>query len=90
MHLSIITTATLAVFAATTAIAAEVEKKNEIAQLKPPIELRINMTTPGLRDSLTIAPTVGTKVILSSPGVPEEPSPQAGVWRSQTEEQSDK
>lgn len=82
MQRTIIAIATLTVLAASTAVALEIEKKDDIVQKKPPLELRINLTTPGLLDSLTIASTENSNTVFSQREDPEDAqaqSAQAGV-----------
>ena len=51
-----VTTAAVAILAASAAGAFAVEQKDDLVQEKPPFELRFDSTSPGLSDSLTSAP----------------------------------
>jgi hypothetical protein len=53
-----VTTAAVAILAASAAGAFAVEQKDDLVQEKPPFELRFDSTSPGLSDSLTSAPTL--------------------------------
>lgn len=76
MNRILIPATALAVFAAATALAAEVKTKDKTIQLKPPLAERVDRTTPGLHDSLTIAPAVDPSIAASSRGeAPEKTDP---------------
>lgn len=73
----------LAVFAAATAAAGELEKQDDTTvQLKPPPEQRIDGRTPDLHDSLTVAPQADDRAIAPAQlAASQDASSLHGVWR---------
>lgn len=80
MQRTFIVTVTLTILIAVPALAQEVEKKDNTVQRKPPPELRIDHATPGLIDTLTVAPMVYDAAGLSSSKSSAGESSQSGVW----------
>lgn len=80
MKRTILTIATLGVLATATAFAAEIVKKDDIVQLKPPPGLRTDLIAPGLRDSLTTVPSVDTNIDAAQSGAPDNENSLQGKW----------
>lgn len=82
----LITTATLALLTVSTAGALALEKKDDVEQLKPPVEQRIDSTTSGLHDSLMIGRPTDSIVDAPQDGAPENASALRGTWRAPSQE----
>ncbi len=82
----LITTATLALLTVSTAGALALEKKDDVEQMKPPVEQRIDSTTSGLQDSLMIGRWTDSIVDVPQDGAPENASALQGTWRAPSPE----